>query len=660
MIDMIEINKKYYSKELNLFIVEYNDGVVIHFKKFKKFYKWIDKDLRGAYLYDYNFKDKELRKYNLDNAIVSTDALHKLGRSNEVLKDFANPLLALFENEDKVENKLVTQNDSRIVISQKNNESIEVVTLYMSDLHIEHNLMHMYPNGYTLDMAKLYFRDVISKMLNSIPIVNSNVEIFIIGDTFHNFSLFKEFFKMYRTCIFKKTFFILGNHEFWDKELNKKHKTIEGIVSEYRDFLSQHSITLLENDIFIPGTTRKLDKVLSYSEIMEHSKESIHKLLINKSYVVLGGIGYAGLNESFNYHNGIYRGAPINRESEIERSQIFENLHNHLKEIVGDIKVFVVTHMAPYEWTNKPLHHKCVYIHGHTHRNKIIVSEGVNIYSDNQIGYKGSSFRFKHIETTISFNVNEYEDGIHEINHFQYNSYYKQLNEQMTCNRDFKKILMIKREGYLLFLAKNHNNKLLLLDGGAYRDVSDYSKEYFYNNIVKYAKSVESYIGSFNSYLEEISMYIRKIGGSGIIHGCIVDIDTFNHVYVDPITKKLINYNASSIKDKYIYKNFSSLLKNNNGYLYDKYNRELKRSDTGTSLMEIKGNMSISDEYEHNEDTEMYRISRLFKSLQYITSHKIIRLWNDNLLRKGSSLDEDTIKNVLSDDGFQLKIESKK
>ena len=50
-----------------------------------------------------------------------------------------------------------------------------------------------------------------------------------------------------------------------------------------------------------------------------------------------------------------------------------------------------------------------------------------------------------------------------------------------------------------------------------------------------------------NSYMDKllnISKVIKSIGGDGSIHGCIVDIDYYNHIYINPVDGKITPYFA--------------------------------------------------------------------------------------------------------------------
>ena len=63
-------------------------------------------------------------------------------------------------------------------------------------------------------------------------------------------------------------------------------------------------------------------------------------------------------------------------------------------------------------------------------------------------------------------------------------------------------------------------------------------------------KIIKEPLDKYTRYQEKIAEKIKKIGGSGNIHGCIIDIDFFNHVYINPNDMKITGYRASDMVNK--------------------------------------------------------------------------------------------------------------
>ena len=68
-------------------------------------------------------------------------------------------------------------------------------------------------------------------------------------------------------------------------------------------------------------------------------------------------------------------------------------------------------------------------------------------------------------------------------------------------------------------------------------------------------------MAKYSSAQKEIATFIKHIGGQGRIHGCIIDIDFYNHVFLNPLDGKITAYYATSMVDKKVYRNIASLLK---------------------------------------------------------------------------------------------------
>ena len=103
-----------------------------------------------------------------------------------------------------------------------------------------------------------------------------------------------------------------------------------------------------------------------------------------------------------------------------------------------------------------------------------------------------------------------------------------------------------------MFLLKSKGGKLSVLNGGSIKSAGIHTIDYFFTNMENYANSIKMFLTSYESYQKEIAKEIKSFGGDGIIHGCIIDIDFFNHVYVNPLDLKVTPYFAYAIDDKYI------------------------------------------------------------------------------------------------------------
>jgi len=163
---------------------------------------------------------------------------------------------------------------------------------------------------------------------------------------------------------------------------------------------------------------------------------------------------------------------------------------------------------------------------------------------------------------------------------------------------------------------------------------------YYYDNLEQYAVQVCNKMAKPILALEHIAKAVKSFGGTGFIHGCIVDIDYLNHIYLNPYDGKVTPYYAESIDSKYAYGALPKLLSERCPKLYENYMKLLKEETTAITIFNSTG-LEESNEVYYVEETDIYRPSRTIRKLQYITENNIIRLWDDNFLK--SILQEDIL-----------------
>lgn len=631
-----QITDKYYSKKDNLFhvIKRRNDSSIEHtFDTFKKFYNAVGKDLKDANLLNYDFEGIELNKYDLSKAKISSSIMIKAGI-------YKKKLYNAITKTPELSNIPPTNFIKPSSLSEKECEEVEYsdfVLCYISDLHLDNKLIKKFPTAVNKYELHDYFLEVIGKLYTSFWNIRENLygrdpsySIVFVGDTTYSFEVFKIFFKTFREYFpNQRTFVILGNHELCDLELTKKCKSIEEIIKKYRDFLTHYRIRLLENDLYIPSENR----IYSEDEILNNDAAYFRKKFLVNGYAIFGGIGFAGLNMTFNCEQKIYGNLSITREEEKERSKKINAIHQKLTRIASDKKIFFITHMPKEDWSADDYNKNWVYMSGHTHKNYFVVDETKKIYADNQIGNR-NSYGFKYTACSQSYNIfQDYPDGIYELSREQYKAFYRAIGIYIDLNRFFKKLYMVKKDEAYCFLSETfRNDKLKLLNGGRMKNIGSHDLHYIYENLGNYSRSVKLAIESYDDFQKQLSREVKRIGGDGKIHGCIVDIDFFDHLYVNPIDSTITAYSASSITHKYVYANLISLLKANNRQLYNRYRRLLQNPTRNKNLMILNKNLIESDERIFVSDTEIYKISRVVKSFQYIRKYNIVRLWNDDII----------------------------
>ena len=368
--------------------------------------------------------------------------------------------------------------------------------------------------------------------------------------------------------------------------------------------------------------------------------------------IIFGGIGFAGNNSTYNANLGLYRNT-INREQEIEETNKFYSLYQKVKRCLTGQNVVVLTHMPIEDWAqpNENLA-DFIYINGHTHKNTF--DNDKKIYSNNQIGYKNKKISLKYVSFPKTYSwFHNYNDGIFEINRLDYILFNQGLNINIEFNYDFDKLYMIKRNNYYIFFLEK-NNKLNVLEGGKKIKIKEQNLNYYYERIFEYGNIINSSLREFNALLKLISNEVKKIGGYGTIHGTIVNIDFYNHIYINPKDMTFTFYYATDTINKYVYSNYISLLKNKAPELYNNYLKLIGQKSCDTSLI-LYNSLELSNKRVYVPETDMYTYSRYIKNLQYLTSCNVIRVWNDTILMKSQKNKEKIISQNISDNLITLK-----
>ncbi len=202
-----------------------------------------------------------------------------------------------------------------------------------------------------------------------------------------------------------------------------------------------------------------------------------------------------------------------------------------------------------------------------------------------------------------------------------------------------------------MFFALNYHSKFLILNGGAVKKADIQDLNYYYQNIEFYVTSTKKIFLKYNTYIEEISRHVISWGGIGRIHGSIIDIGYFTHLYVNPIDGKITPYFAYSINDKYVYSSLNNMLKEHEQYIYIGYKNMINSKFGSKSLVLFNDIVKKSNHIIHDTNTDIYKISNYIQKLQKINLDHVIRMWDDKILRANSILDV-TKNNLLIKQGI--------
>ena len=537
------------------------------------------------------------------------------------------------QNERETSDALATMREISVEAEEKGLTKIQAEwssncqrVFYISDLHLLHRIHNFDAR------SDMYVKYVVQKIVDTIvtDLKGSGDLLLIDGDVSSSFDIFEMFVKILSHAKGRLTtvVFTLGNHELWDFPGIEIHE----IVNRYRSLIEGNGMYLLYNDLLYredksdyfegPGNIH----IIKYDELCKMDNNQLQDRLKSSRYVILGGTGFSGYNSEFNAINEIYR-ATLNREREIGETQKFEMLYNRLQPILSKKNTVIMTHMPKADWHRNPSPDKgLVYVSGHTHRNAFYDDGEYRVYADNQIGYRAETPHLKSLLIDDDYDCfDNYDDGIYEITREQYCDFHRGKNIPMTFKRKINKLYMLKKRGYYCFIHESKEGTLAILNGGSMKNLNRKNIQYYYDNMDAVISRIKTPLSTYTAYQKQIATFIKQIGGDGTIHGCIIDIDFCNHIYVNPLNGITTAYWASDIINKHVFNSAQALLEANCPKLYSNYLKAIETS--GDNPLATRTQMQESDlTTESYLSTDIYRASREVRKMQRLHVN-ILTLW---------------------------------
>lgn len=588
------------------------------FSSFDKLYEFVifSRDLKALKEMDYDFAQIDRDKYPLLFDDVEDEIIN-----------IENSLL--YSHEDNEIDSIPQQHD--LIPFDIHREDYRTF-YYISDIHLDAKISKEFPKGAKISEIREFILSMLRGLLESAQ--PGVFDLIILGDVSYNWEIVKVFYTELSMRWPGKIFVVLGNHELWSFKENVE--TVETIVEKYRTLSDiSYRINVLHNDLYLFNDSHiHSKKIVSQEEILSLNDCDLRNLCQSSPIIILGSTGFSGLNKTFNADNGIYRDTIKDVEMEKSFSKEFEQIYKRLSDCASDLKVIVATHMPKIDWTELPYMPNWIYLNGHSHVNNCILEDDITLYADNQVGYYSKNLNLKHFYTEKKYNrFEKFSDGIYKISKIDYVDFYRNM---VTWNLTFKRsdgiIYLLKRSSVYMFIFEE-NEKLYLLSGGALRKLETQDINYYFENMVYYADSIKESFANIFDALDKISYAVKLFGGSGKKHGCIVDIDPLNHIYLNIYDGTITPYYALSVIDKFVYPSVEKLLEVHCKELLDNYRNLL--GEKCQSVMVLNNKTIIQkDESLYNSDTLIYKTSNYIRSLQYLHDANVIRDWNDQLIYK--------------------------
>ena len=194
---------------------------------------------------------------------------------------------------------------------------------------------------------------------------------------------------------------------------------------------------------------------------------------------------------------------------------------------------------------------------------------------------------------------------------------------------DFCRFYMVKKSGYYGFFLVS-DKASYMSEGGRVKKISKRTDiRYYYDN---FDVMIGVYIKGLSPYRraqEEIAAAVRKIGGKGTIHGCIVDIDFTSHIMLNPYDGSLSFYYSPEFGQVQTYPSISALLEAHMPLLFSKY---MDAGQTALDIYKLENAVDTQGLVEVDRKGGMYGLSKNVQQIQRLFSCKILRDWNDALI----------------------------
>lgn len=575
-----------------------------------------------------------VKEFNMKDALMRSSHCEKFGLNYKTYKlnydeigsfDIVkqNELMGLNQIKIYDENDLVTYDADKCDIQKKlqlvNNRWIRQRIYYVSDIHLLHKLQ----NAECKSWNDIIY--VIEKIIDNILIGTNNI-VLIGGDVASDFNIYTYFIERLaykNNCRNKKMkiVFILGNHELW----SFPSKTIDDITNIYRNIIEKNGMCFIQNELLHVDADNKIQKI-SCPELLQCNETELRMKLQRSKLVIFGGIGFSGYNDEFNADQGIYR-QTIDRKREIQETINFEILYRKMVSVIKNKNTVILTHMPLKDWSKKEIFEKeFVYVSGHTHKNYFYDDEVYRVYSDNQIGYYNQNVKMKSFFLDSDYDIfSDYKDGIYEISRMQYQDFYRGKNEPMRFTREINILHMLKKNGYYCFIHEAESGSLTILNGGAMKKLEEKDIHYYYENMDKVIAKINGPLEKYTAVQNKVAEKILKIGGEGTIHGCIVDIDWYSHVYVNPFDLTITGYWAWDMVHKVVYSDIPTLLHDRCPLLYGEYMKQIENGEENLIFVGKSEKLGLTQEW---LGTSMYKASREIKKMQKLESN-ILGVWYD-------------------------------
>lgn len=423
---------------------------------------------------------------------------------------------------------------------------------------------------------------------------------------------------------------VLGNHEYVD------FNSIKEAVEYYKQSFDSLGIKLLHNDFFEFNT-------------------------YNKPCIIFGGTGFAKYNLNYNADTLVCCNN-FTRDIEFEETSLFEKAYIKAKETAHiNNACFICVSHYPIQDCFSHVDNDTIYFYGHNHRNFYHRNEDSTIYADNQIGCTNPNIVFKNMTTGIEFNPYfTLDDGLYITTVKDYLQFNKYIGEYIgqgellnkRCKSDGVDLYVIKQKGYYGFFLLNSkpgkSTGISIINGGKTKRITNsIDMQWLLNNFDIVLSKYLQILTPLRITQERLSKELKDLGFLGLIHGCIVDIDSYHHIMLNPFDGSMTYYFSPEYGYITTFPSFDKVLISIQQYAVDilpsKRDYKLiqqkvsKQKENPTYLLgridnsymiessDCSSNLSNYIQQEVSRSEGMYSVSRRVNALQRLFTGRVLR-----------------------------------
>lgn len=441
----------------------------------------------------------------------------------------------------------------------------------------------------------------------------------------------------------KKIFIVLGNHEY------SSFNSIKETVSFYKGELEPLGAYVLHNEYY----------EFSYC---------------GNDFIFFGGTGFAKYNYKYNA-DSLVGCKYFTRDKEIQETTIFEEKYTEAKQKARDGNAcFISISHYPIQDCLQFADCDVIYFYGHNHQNFFCRNETQTIYADNQVKIPSLNIRFETAYTNGETNPYFFlDDGLYKTSIKDYLRFYRYIGESIQgngsllyqrCQNNRACVYVIKRDGFYGFFLVNLNDGrskgISIINGGKTRKITEkVDLQWLFNSFEVILKKYLSIIAPYRFIQEKISFELKMLGFSGSIHGCIVDIDFYHHIMLNPIDGTITYYFSPSFGMVQPLNSFDDVLRSIGKYedtdicsIVDQSNY-LMLKNQGLCFLQRSDivNKSKSQMTFVGQNEGIYHISREISPLQRLFSGHVLRKFDICLVE---SIGEDDIDKLFENDSSDI------